>query len=298
MSLAPLVSIITINYNNTEDTIEFLKSIYASSFKDFEVIMVDNSSVSFDPTQISDEYPEVKIIESDENLGFAGGNNLGLEMAKGEYIFFVNNDTIIDVKCLDTLVNTAFSLKGFGAISPKFHYYHTTNLIEYAGCPPINILTARTNIIGSRKIDDGGYKGLIETSYAHGGGMLIPRFVIDSVGKMRDDYFLYYEELDWCERMKQAGLKIYCQRDAIIYHKESASVGRLSPLKTYYMNRSRLYFMRKNFRGSQLILFFIFYLAVSFPKNVLKFTFLNKRGHLRAYVRSLLWQVNSKYNFE
>ena len=298
MRLPLLVSIITINYNNTEDTIEFLKSVYTSSYSNFEIILVDNNSKNFYPKKILDKYPDVKIIESDENLGFAGGNNLGLGIAKGEYIFFVNNDTIIDVNCLDTLVSTAFSLKGLGAISPKFHYYHTTNLIEYAGCPPINILTARTDITGSRKIDDGSYKGLIETSYAHGGGMLVPRTVIDSIGEMRDDYFLYYEELDWCERMRKEGLKIYCQRDAIIYHKESASVGRLSPLKTYYMNRSRLYFMRKNFSGPRLIFFFIFFLVVSFPKNVLKFTFLNERGHLRAYIRSLLWQLNSKYIFE
>ena len=93
MRLPLLVSIITINYNNTEDTIEFLKSVYTSSYSDFEIILVDNNSKNFHPKKILDKYPDVKIIESDENLGFAGGNNLGLGIAKGEYIFFINNET-------------------------------------------------------------------------------------------------------------------------------------------------------------------------------------------------------------
>ena len=189
-------------------------------------------------------------------------------------------------------------MKGLGAISPKFHYYHTPKLIEYAGCTQVNIFTGRTDIIGSKKIDNGDYLGLIETSYAHGGGMLVPRSVIDVVGSMEVQYFLYYEELDWCERMRKAGFKIYCQRNALIHHKESASVGRVSPLKTYYMNRSRLSFMKKNFNGIRLLFFYLFFLFVSFPKNVLKFSFMREGGHLRAYLRSLLWQCNSKYIYQ
>lgn len=297
MNRLPLVSILTLNYNSVDDTLELLGSIYKGSYTNFEIILVDNDSEHFDTGKILEKYPEVKIVESHKNLGFAGGNNFGLPSCSGEYILFLNNDTIVAPTCLETLINTIASLDKFGAISPKFHYYHTPKLIEYAGCPRIDIFTARTEIIGSRKFDDGNYEGLIETAYAHGGGMLVPRTVINDVGEMFEGFFLYYEELDWSERMNKAGYKIYCQRNALVYHKESASVGRSSPLKVYYMNRSRLLFMRRNFGGINLMFFYLYFTLVSFPKNVLKFLFFGKRGHLNAYIRSILWQFDSRFEF-
>ena len=298
MPTQPLVSIITLNFNNLTVTLEFLKSISKIDYPNYEVILVDNGSENFKKDIITRDFPSTIIVESTENLGFAGGNNLGLDKAQGEYVFFVNNDIEIDADGLDVLMNTIPGLKNLGAISPKFHFYHTKNLIEYAGCSQMNLFTARTKTIGKGMMDDGSdFQGVIETSYVHGGGMLVPRHVIDTVGPMAVDYFLYYEELDWSERIRRAGFKIYCQRDAIIYHKESASIGRLSPLKTYFMNRSRILFMRKNYSGLNLMPFYLFYTFISFPKNIVKYSLSGNLKHLKAYLRSLLWQVNPKYKY-
>lgn len=293
----PFISIITINYNSLDVTMQLLASLEHSTYKNFEVIVVDNNSRIKPAEQIHKNYPGVKVIESDTNLGFAGGNNLGLHAATGDYIFYVNNDTELVPGCMEMLINTALKLPDLGAISPKFHYYHTDKLIEYAGYSQINRFTARNKAVGGHLIDDGSYTGLIETNYAHGGGMLVPRKVIDEVGPMSDVFFLYYEEMDWCERIRNAGYKIYCQRDTLIYHKESASVGRLNPLKTYYLNRSRILFMRRNYRGLKLIPFALFFTFISFPKNVFYYLVKGNKHHLTAFLRSVLWHFSPKYTY-
>jgi GT2 family glycosyltransferase len=295
----PLISVISINYNSLDVTLQMLDSLQKSSYKNMEVIVVDNNSHIKPAGVIHDLYPEIKVIESNNNLGFAGGNNLALLQAAGDFIFYLNNDTELEENCLETLINSSLQLPDLGAISPKFHYYHTKNLIEYAGYSKINPFTARNKAIGGHQTDTGQYTGLIETSYTHGGGMLIPRRVIDKTGPMAEDFFLYYEEMDWCERIKAAGYKIYCQRDTIIYHKESASVGRLNSLKTYYLNRSRILFMRRNYGGVKLIPFILFFALVSVPKNVIYYTVKGQWDHLSAYFRSILWHFwPSRFTFK
>ena len=294
---SPLISIITINFNNLPVTLELLASLKKSTYKNFEIIVVDNHSKIKPSATIIKEFPGTTVIESDNNLGFAGGNNLGLKKASGQYIFYVNNDTELAPDCMEILMKTALTLNDLGAISPKFHYYHTDKLIEYAGCTQINRLTARNKAVGGHMIDDGSFTGLIKTQYAHGGGMLVPRSVIDKVGEMPEAFFLYYEEMDWCEIMRRNGFAVYCQRDALIFHKESASVGRLSPLKTYYLNRSRILFMRRNYGGIQLIPFVFFFTFVSFPKNLLGYLLKRDKQHLSAFIRSILWQFSPKYTF-
>jgi hypothetical protein len=293
----PLISIITINYNSLPYTLELLASLQKSTYTNFEVIVVDNNSKQKPADIIHETYPSVIVVESIANLGFAGGNNLGLTKASGEYIFYVNNDTELAADCMQILMKTALTLKDLGAISPKFHYYHTDKLIEYAGYSRINKFTARNKAVGGHQQDDGSYTGLIKTNYAHGGGMLMPRSVIDKVGKMPEVFFLYYEEMDWCEMIQRAGLSIYCQRDALIYHKESASVGRLNPLKTYYLNRSRILFMRRNYAGLKLIPFILFFAFVSFPKNCLAYIFKRDATHLSAFVKSVLWHFSKRFTF-
>ncbi|AEV34321.1 putative glycosyltransferase [Owenweeksia hongkongensis DSM 17368] len=292
----PLVSIVTINYNSKKETLELIKSLEGTTFENWELIVVDNASEESPLKDIKKLNPSVTVIESGQNLGFAGGNNLALRHCKGEYIFFVNNDTELDSNCLSTLVKTAQHLTEVAVISPKFQYYHSDGLLEYAGCTNINRFTARNRAIGHLEKSE-KYSGLLETHYAHGGGMLVPKRIIEEVGPMEADFFLYYEEMDWCERIRRAGYKVYCQRDALIYHKESASVGKMSPLKTYYMNRNRILFMKRNYPFPKIIPFFFFYSFVSFPKNFLGYMIKGKQKHLRALYRGVFSHLNSKLTY-
>jgi hypothetical protein len=290
----PLVSIVTINYNSKAETLDFIESLLQSEYKHWELFVVDNGSREVPKKEEIEKDGRISLLVSEENLGFAGGNNLALPRCRGEYVFFVNNDTILPADTLKILVDTALDLPDLGAMSPKFQYFYSDGLIEYAGCTKINVFTARNRAIGNGEKDNESLSGLLETYYIHGGGMLVPQKVIDHIGPMAEEFFLYYEEMDWSERMRKAGYKIYCQRDALIYHKESASVGKLNPLKTYYMNRNRILFMTRNYKRFQLIPFILFFSLVSVPKNLITHGLRGEYKHLQAFLKGVLYYFNKQ----
>jgi len=290
----PLVSIISINYNEKEATLDLLSSIQKLEYKNFEVIIIDNASREDPSADISRLFPEVKIIMSDENLGFAGGNNLGIKEAKGEYLFFVNNDAVLSSDCISPLLETFQKHKDAGAVSPKFHYYNQPNIIEYAGYSSINSITGRNSTIGANEIDHGQYDQEGVTNYTHGGGMMVPKNIIELVGPMPEDYFLYYEEFDWCEKMKSAGYQIYYQPKALVRHKVSVSVGKNSTVKTYYLNRNRIYFMKRNKSTLSYITFMIFLILFTIPKNIIQFLVKNEKENLSAFRQAILWNFGVK----
>jgi GT2 family glycosyltransferase len=245
-----------------------LKSLQQLTYNNIEVIIVDNASGE-DPEIIKNQYPDITLIRSKENLGFAGGNNLAIRAAKGKYLFFLNNDTEVTPGTIEPLVNHFENNKSAGIASPKIIFYDSDNTIQYAGATAINPWTGRNKGIGSMEKDLGQYDTVYETPLAHGAAMMVPKQVIDEVGLMPELYFLYYEELDWCEMIKRAGYSSYYIGTAAIYHKESMSVGRNSLLKTYYINRNRLLFIRRNFFGWQKWSSIVIFLLIAMPKKFL-----------------------------
>lgn len=294
----PLVSIITINFNQVDLTLDLLNSLENISYKNVEIIVVDNHS-DFNPKGlINEKFPDVKVIVSDENLGFAGGNNLGIKVAGGKYLLFINNDTEVEPDFLEPLVRKLESSSKIGMVSPKIIYFGTDNIIQYAGATDINQYTGRGRKIGHFEKDLGQYNQDKETQLAHGAAMMIPASVIKEVGMMPEIYFLYYEEHDWCEIIKRAGYKIYYVSNSKIYHKESMSIGKHNPFKTYYMARNRLLFMRRNTSGLKLFLGFAFFSVFSFPKNMLKFFINKERDHLKAFYKGVLWNLKTNKIYE
>lgn len=294
----PLVSIITVNWNNAPVTHDLLRSINEhNTYSNLEVIVVDNNSTD-DPTKIFlDEYPTAKIIRNEENLGFSGGNNVGICAAKGEYLFLVNNDTEVTPYLIEGLVSIFETFPDAGVACPKFHYHYSKGTIEYAGYSPINIFTGRNYKIGTREKDEGQHNTIKQTNYAHGAAMMVSRKVIEKVGLMPEEFFLYYEELDWSEQIRRKGLKIYYQPNSLIYHKESMTTGKMSPLKTYYLTRNRILFMRRNVRQPALSLFIIFLIFFTIPKNTCLFIVKNQKEHLRSFWKGILWHFNPKIKF-
>lgn len=286
-SSPPLVSIITVNYNSANETTAFVESLLLADYTHWELFIVDNGSVSFDGAAFRSMDPRITVIESAVNLGFAGGNNLALEHCSGAYLFYVNNDTILEADTISQLVRTAVSTKNLGGVSPKVLYFHSPGVIEYAGCTQVNMLTGRNRSIGYGEKDDNAHSSLISTSYLHGCAMLLPTEIIRQVGPMDEDFFLYYEELDWCERIRRCGRNIFCEQRARIHHKESASVGRVSPLKVFYMTRSRLLFMWRNFSLIELMPFTVFFVLVSLPKNSFLFLVKGQWRHFTAFIRGI-----------
>ncbi len=168
MSSAPLVSIITINYNNLKVTLELLRSIEECTYKNLQVIVVDNGSKEDPTNDILKGFPEVNVIRSNENLGFSAGNNLGSKSANGDYIFYVNNDTLFAENVIEELLKPFESYSNLGIVSPKIIYYESPNIIQYAGSTDIDPLTGRNKIIGQGKTDNDDLFRSGFTFFAHG----------------------------------------------------------------------------------------------------------------------------------
>ncbi len=294
----PLVSVVTINYNQSKVTIDLLHSLRNVTYPNIEVIVVDNASPSDNPDVLKTMFPEIILIKSKENLGFAGGNNLGIRRAKGEFILLLNNDTEVDPGFLEPLIKIFEENPQVGAVSPKIYFHHTPMMLQFTGISPINNITVRSTGWGFGKMDEGQFDEDKESFFAHGAAMMVSRKVIEEVGLMAEIFFLYYEEMDWGQRIRNAGYEIYYVHNSVIYHKESVSTGKLSPLKIYYMNRARIIYMRRNVKGFSHILAFLYLCLVAFPKNTITFLLSGNFSLLNAYFRAMTWNVRNSFNKE
>jgi len=255
------VYIIIVNYNGQKDTVECLRSLQKIYHKNFSIhiVIVDN-----DPENriniLEKDYREInlKIIFSPKNLGFSGGNNLGITEAinnKADYILLLNNDTLVSEDFLEKLIEFAEKNPKFGLISPKIYFakgfeFHKDRygkedlgkVIWYAG----GVMDWK-NVIGLHrgvdKVDKGQFDDEEETDFASGCCMLIKKSVIEDIGLLDEKYFLYYEDNDYSIRTKNAGYRIVYQPKSIIWHKNAGSTGGSgSKLQDYYITRNRLLF--------------------------------------------------------
>lgn len=291
-SSPPLVSIITVNYNSTEVTIELLRSIQRFASSSIEVIVVDNASQEDPAERLRAVYPAVQVIVSPVNLGFSGGNNLGIRAARGEFFFLVNNDTELTAGLIEGLLDIFRRHPDAGMACPKFHFFYHPGIIEYAGYNALNVWKGSCTMVGNKEKDEGQYNREGATHFAHGGAMMIPAAVVKEVGEMPECYFLYYEELDWSEQIKRKGYRIYYQPRALIYHKESMSVGKKSLIKTYYHCRNRILFMRRNAGPVGLTGFTLYFTFFTIPKNSMVFLVRREFDHFKAFWRGIFWNLS------
>ena len=293
MHLECEVSIITINYNGLKDTCELLDTLPLED-KSIEAIVVDNASKEDEASQIEQRYSQVKVIRSNENLGFAGGNNLGIQAAQGKYLFFLNNDTLLrskkeDVrgKMFQPLIDRLESSPKIGMVSPKIKFSWGDNLIQYAGYTPLSSITMRNRSIGFSETDNGQYDTPHPTPYAHGAAMMVKREVVDKAGQMPECYFLYYEELDWSMMIRRAGYDIWYEPACTIFHKESQSTGQNSPLRTYYITRNRLVFARRNIKRPLRYLTYLYLIGAVAVRDLLKYLLQRRPDLAKATIRGL-----------
>lgn len=288
-----LVSIITVNYNHPDVTEALLRSIASkNTYLLLEIIVVDNGSRKNPVPEWGLKYPYVQFIRSEENLGFAGGNNLGINVAKGDYLFLINNDTEITEGLIPGLVGYLEEHPQVGVVSPKIMYYDKPDMLQYAGYSHMNYYTARTVCIGQYETDKGQYDNLTgPTGYVHGAAMMLRRPAVEQAGLMAENYFLYYEEFDWAERIRRAGYEVHVYMQALIYHKESISVGKNSPLKEYFMNRNRILFIRRNTPPYTRLIFWLYFLSVVAPRNVLQYIKNKDYGFISVLLRAIGWNI-------
>ncbi len=290
----PFVSIITINFNQLKITCEFLRSLKKLSYPNYEVIVIDNASDEDATQQLTSEFPSVRLYRTIKNLGFSGGNNLGMKLALGEFFFIVNNDTeVVDTNLIEKLIEPMQKDSSIGMVSPKIRYFDCPEIIQFAGYNKINSFTGRNSQVGDHEVDRGQYNMAGFTHYANGAAMMVNREVAKNVGVFTDHFFLMYEELDWSAQAIKYGYKIYYQAEVYLLHKESMSVGKTSPLKVYYNNRNRVMFMRRNTNSFELTCFLLYLIFLTIPKNIFTFSIKRQFGHLKAFSKAMIWNLQN-----
>lgn len=240
----PRVAIIILCWNGKNDTIECLKSLCDVDYPNFETIVVDNASTDGTAEDVKLSFPDVEVIKNDCNLGFAGGNNVGIVFAleKGfDAVLLLNNDTIVDPKFLSELVDVLYKSPHIGATNPVIYYYDDPSVIWSAG----GYVDAKTGIAHQNHINEVDTGILREEiiGYGVGAAILIKREAIEMAGVLDESFFLYYEETEWCYRASDVGFKTVLVPSSKVLHKVSRSFNGDSAIQLYYLSRNRLLFL-------------------------------------------------------
>lgn len=281
------ISIITVNYNGFDVTCGMIESLAAHMDTPYELIVVDNGSEKDEATMLAARYPHIRAIRSLQNRGFAGGNNIGMRAASGRYLFFLNNDTFITDNSVRHLRETLDSHPETGCVCPKIKFASDGNPVQFAGYTALSSVTLRNSLIGFGCTDDGRFDTPAVTPYAHGAAMMVRRETVEKAGPMPEMYFLYYEELDWSERIKEAGYDIRYEPRCTVYHMESRTTGADSPLKAFYLTRNRLLFASRNRRGIKKILSLAYLSTVAPAKNAISYLMKGRRDLAQAVAQGV-----------
>ena len=285
-----LLSVITLNYNGVKDTCELLETLPLDD-PAVEVVVVDNASAADEATAIEQRFPQVTVVRSDRNLGFAGGNNLGIKAAHGRYLLFINNDTLLkgerSISDLQPLIDRLDGSPLTGMACPNIRFTWDDSPIQFAGYTALSPVTMRNQAIGFGEPDRGQYDTAHPTPYGHGAAMMVKREAIERAGLMPECYFLYYEELDWSVMIRRAGYDIWYEPACTVYHKESSTTGRQSAMRTYYITRNRLRFVRRNGSGVKKLLAYGYLMGLSVPKDMVRYLLTGRFGHIKATLRGV-----------
>lgn len=281
------ISIITVNYNGLKDTCELIESLQKHLSLPYEIIVVDNASKKNEAEILQQKYPHVIAIRSEKNLGFSGGNNLGISKAKGKYIFLLNNDTFIEGDTFHYLIEKLESSPKIEAVSPKIKFAFPPRNIQFAGYRPLSQITLRNDLIGFGETDNEQFNTPIRTPYCHGAAMMVKKEVIEKVGYMPEIYFLYYEELDWSTQIRKAGYEMWYEPRCTVYHKESQSTGQQSYLRTFYLTRNRLLYTWRNRYGITRWISILYQLLIAATKNALVFLLKGRTDLAKAILKGI-----------
>ena len=237
MSENPLVSVIVLNYNAGELLLNCIESVKKSAYKNLEIIVVDNISTDKSQEVCKEKYPDIKLIQNDENFGYCEGNNIGIRKARGDFIMILNPDTIVEPNCIRELI-FAHEKLGEGLYQPKILSLNEKQVLQSTG----NML----HVFGFGFAKDKGKKDeevgeeIKKIGYASGTCLFTSRNVLEKVGLLDSFLFLYHDDLDLGWRASQIGINSYYVPKSKIYHVESYSL-KWSAKKFYWLERNRKY---------------------------------------------------------
>jgi GT2 family glycosyltransferase len=248
IQILPSVAVILVNYNGLEDTVECLASLRAITYPNFSVIVIDNGSSVNPIPMLSAEFPEVRFVRSEKNLGFTGGNNLGLANAlEGDpkYVLFLNNDTVSSPNLLSSLVEFMEGNPDVGIAGPLTFYYDAPEIVYFWG-GNLDRNTGRITFIGRGKPLPESSGDVVYCNFIEGAAIFIRADLIRTTGGFNDDYFLTSEESELCIKVADMGYRLAVLTSCPIFHKVSSSMGEGSELMSYFVYRNRLHFIKNN----------------------------------------------------
>ena len=259
--LQPKVSVIIPHHNNFSILNECLQSLQKSNYLNIEIIVVDNHSTDGSTREIRQKYNNLIIQKSDINLGYAGGCNLGSEIASGDYLLFLNNDTTHESNFIDELVGTLNSNEKIACVQPKIKNYNQKKYFDYAGASGgfIDYLVfpfCRGRIFNTIEKDTGQYNDKRRVFWTSGTAFLTRKKVFKDLGRFDEKLFAHMEEIDYCWKCYLSGYECFVNPEATIYHYGGQTLGYESAYKTYLNHRNSMILLLTNYNlGLSFMLF-------------------------------------------
>ena len=289
----PIVSIIIPHWNGIETLSECIDSLLKSTFGSYEVIVVDNASSDGSQAWIKESHPHIKLVENDRNYGYAGGCNRGADKASGEFIVFLNNDTIQKSDWLHYLVKLMQKDNTIAAAQPKILNYYQKKMFDYAGgsggymdmfCFPY----ARGRLFLEQEEDQGQYNDAKKCFWASGTAIMVRKELFVEAGKFDEIFFAHMEEIDLCWRLQAMGHHVWVEPQSIVYHKNAVSLPMHTHRKYYLNHRNSLLMLFSNF--SVPVAFYVGFIRIMLEFIAVGYAVIKLDwNHATGILKSLIW---------
>ena len=300
-SALPLVFIVVLNWNGKDDTIECLGSLEKLDYPNFETVVVDNGSTDDSEDEVRSLFLSVSIIQTGTNLGYAGGNNAGIRYALShgaDYVWLLNNDTIVEPKALTVLVATAKADPQIAFVGSKIYFYDNPDVIWCVGGTIDLVDGGRTDHPGIGQVDRGQFENITDVGYVSGCSLLASKDAISDIGFIPEEYFLYFEETDWNVAAQRKGYRTVLAPASLVWHKY-VEAGTYKDRFIYYSFRNRIQIIRKYepqyiFKAVQLNLSLLCRHISAAPRRALVLFYIAFIAHLDALVNrygKLKWHI-------
>lgn len=272
MNKVPFVYIVILNFNSYEDTIECINSIKKVTYPNYKIVVVDNDSKDNSVKVLRDKYPELSILVSNENLGYASGNNIGIKYAleeNAEYICVLNNDVVVEKNFLEPLIKIFEVDNKIGMVGPCICEYSNRDKVQAMGAY-INLYRG----LAMGQCEGADYSSiknkLFDVDYLGGACFIVKAEVFKNIGLIPENYFLFYEETEFCLNAKRKGYNLICVYDSKVYHKRSATISKYTGLSYFFLNRNRIVFMRRNANFIKKLIFFFYIIAETIGRIIIR----------------------------
>lgn len=293
----PLVSIIVLNHNGRTFLLKCFDSLKKLSYSNYEVIMVDNASTDGSVKYVRSIFPWVKIIQSDFNVGFTGGNNLGCKVASGKYLVFLNNDTFIDSAWLDELVGIMEGHQNVGIAQSLILDYETMKVVQCAGLYLLRecgwTWAFCRNMPWDMFLKRYDFQ-TIDIFAGFGASIIVQKKLFEEIGGFDDEFFIYSEETDLSWRVRLKGYNVVLASKSLVYHKLGGFMSKTGlRLSEFHRIKNVIRMLLKNYSLHSLFLYFAQAMFMMFSRSLFYLFIKCQNAHFIALIKAISWNLKN-----